>query len=144
MERTGFIYIIDGDVSARRGLSKLLTTAGYDVSPFASFQEFLDAGSVDSSGCIIMDVWLSGFSESNLKDKLIRNNVHLPVIFLSARDDRESRARAHGARAEGFFRKPIDGAALLDAIGWTLETHARNKKIGEDTDSGTTKESPRP
>lgn len=51
--------------------------------------------------------------------------VSVPVIFLSARDDEQSREKAREANAIGFFRKPIDGTALLDAIAWALERHGR-------------------
>ena len=36
-------------------------------------------------------------------------------------DDNESRKKALAVNAVGFFRKPVDGSALLDAIDWVLK-----------------------
>jgi hypothetical protein len=39
--------------------------------------------------------------------------------------DEKTRKKALTFNAAGFFRKPIDGPALLDAIAWALETGGR-------------------
>jgi len=44
------------------------------------------------------------------------------VIFVTADDDEQTRKKARALEAAGFFRKPVDGPALLDAIIWALET----------------------
>jgi len=44
----------------------------------------------------------------------------LPVIFITAFDDQETRDRAKKAGAVGYLRKPVDAQALLDLIRWAL------------------------
>ena len=41
-----------------------------------------------------------------------------PLILLTAHDNEEMRAAARNAGAAGYFRKPVDTEALLDAIRW--------------------------
>jgi FixJ family two-component response regulator len=55
------------------------------------------------------------------------------VIFVTAHDTEENRAAAKRARAVAFFRKPVDGQALLDAIIWAVDTAgpAPNREIQE-------------
>ncbi len=50
----------------------------------------------------------------------------MPVIAISASDDSQTRELAKRLGAAAFFRKPIDGQALLDAIWWAI-SEARNK-----------------
>ena len=45
---------------------------------------------------------------------------HLPVIFVTAHDTPETRDLAKRLGAAGYFCKPVDDRALLDAIGWAL------------------------
>jgi DNA-binding NarL/FixJ family response regulator len=44
----------------------------------------------------------------------------VPVIFVTAHDTPETRCRAQSAGAAGYFRKPVDDQALLDAIAWAI------------------------
>jgi|GEM_PF-2340611 len=56
---------------------------------------------------------LPGLSGLDLKIRLHAAHSDVPVIFLTAHDTEELR---RAARAAGFFRKPGDSQALLDAI----------------------------
>jgi FixJ family two-component response regulator len=50
------------------------------------------------------------------------------VIFITGFDSPETRDQAKKAAAAGYFRKPIDGQALLDSIQWVLTN--QNHKHG--------------
>ena len=127
VENMATIYIIDGDSSARKGLSKLLTVAGYTVQSFEQLDDFLQLNSTKQKACLIMDVWTSDLSGAQLESAFSDNGINIPILFLSARDDRASRKKAVDAKVSGFFRKPVDGPALLDAINWEIEKHSRKK-----------------
>jgi DNA-binding response OmpR family regulator len=43
---------------------------------------------------------------------------------MSARDDDGTRRLARDLGAQAFFRKPVDGAALVDAIAWVTRADA--------------------
>jgi len=49
----------------------------------------------------------------------------MPIIVVTADDDPETRREAEEMRAIGFFRKPVDGTALLDSIDWALRPTSR-------------------
>ncbi len=116
------VFVIDDDPSARQGLTLLLRTAGYDVSAFASADEFVDSLDAETSGCLVLDARLPGMSCEELSTKLRERNVDLPIIFVTADDDPETRRRAQKMNAAGFFRKPVDGTALFDAIEWATRS----------------------
>jgi FixJ family two-component response regulator len=114
------IFVVDDDQSARTGLSRLLRAAGHEVRAFASANEFLDALDPDALGCIVLDVRMPGMSGNELQAELQARNTKLPIIVVTADDDPETRLNAQNMNAAAFFRKPVDGTALLDAIRWAL------------------------
>ncbi len=57
--------------------------------------------------------WLSG---EELQARLKERGVDLPIIVVAADDDLETRRKALRMRAAGFFCKPVDGTALLEAV----------------------------
>jgi FixJ family two-component response regulator len=114
------IYIIDDDASVRRALGRVMTLAGLDSRAYESADAFLAAPPMTDEGCIVADMTLPGMSGMELKQALNAAHSKLPLIFLTAHDTPESREAAHEAGAEGYFRKPVDTQALLDAVQWAL------------------------
>lgn len=117
------VYIVDNDISALRGLGNLLTAAGYGVESFSSYEKFNLTQPVDSESCLIMDADTGGFSSDDFLNNFFQRTKSLPLIIISSGDKNEYRRKALAVKAAGFFRKPVDGPALLDAIYWALETH---------------------
>ena len=115
------VYLIDDDESVRRALQRLLRSAGLDVKAFSSAEEFLKSGNLDEKGaCIILDIRMPGLTGFDLQENLASKGIHIPVITVSAFDDAATRERARKLGATAFFRKPVDGEALIDAIHWAL------------------------
>ncbi len=119
------VFVVDGDPSARTGIARLLRANGYTVHPFPSAEEFLADSDDDASGCLIIDVRMSGLSGRELKAELDTRGMDLPVICVVVDDNPETKRNAQEMRAVGYFRKPVDGRALLDAIEWALEQERR-------------------
>jgi len=116
------VFVVDGDLSARKGLARLIRTASYEVCDFASIDEFLEALGSDVPGCVILDVGVPGLSSEDLQAVLDAIGQNPPIIVVTAHDDPATRRRAQKLNAFGFFRKPVDGTALLDAIDWAIRS----------------------
>ncbi len=112
------VFLIDDDESIRKALQRLLRSASFEVKAFSSAEEFLQSENCDAGECIILDICMSGLTGFDLQEKLASIGVRTPVITVSAFDDVESRERARKLGATAFFRKPVDGEALIDAIHW--------------------------
>jgi FixJ family two-component response regulator len=121
MKKNDHVIVIDNDPSVRKGLVRLLSNAGYEVSQFTSLNNFMDVLNPGLSGCILLDSTTLELSEKDLKAELKKHGVCLPFIIISADDDSKIRQRAHKMKAAGFFRKPIDGHALVDSIDWAIQ-----------------------
>ncbi len=113
-----YVFVVDDDLSVRNGLARLLRTAGHNVKVFARAENFLDALESDMLGCIILDLRLPGMTGEELAVKLKDRGIDLKIIILSAEDNQEARKIAKDINAVGFFRKPVDGYALIDFINW--------------------------
>jgi FixJ family two-component response regulator len=114
------LYIVDGDASVREGLTRLAVSAGFEARPCASAEAFLGDASSASAACAVVDMCDVGLRDPAIRARLTALATHLPVIALSARDDRQTQRTAQELGAKAFFRKPVDSAALLDSIDWLV------------------------
>jgi FixJ family two-component response regulator len=114
------VYLIDDDESVRRALQRLLRSAGLDVKAFASAEEFLRSGDLSQKACIVLDIQMRSLTGFDLQEELASQDIRIPTIAVSALDDAETRERARKLGAAAFFRKPVDGQALIDAIHWAM------------------------
>ena len=110
------ISIVDDDPSVRRALRRLLQAAGYDVEVFASAGDFLSSPPIDRSACLVLDIRLDGMTGLDLQARLSADRVEIPIVFITAHDDLETRERVEQAGAAAYLPKPFDPAALLAAV----------------------------
>ncbi len=115
------IYLIDDDDSVRRALGRVMASSGFAWQAFHSVDDFMATPRSAGPGCIVADVTMPGMNGIDLKRMLNAAHEELPVIFLTAQDTETMRTAAKDAGVAGFFRKPVDTQALLDAIQWALK-----------------------
>ncbi len=120
MIRSQTVFVVDEDPSVLKGLTRLLGAAGYEVVNFATAVEFLDSVDGEAAGCLVLDATATRSTNETQKELLRGLKSHLPIIVMAANDNSESRRLARKLRAVAFFRKPVDGTALFDAIRWAL------------------------
>jgi len=114
------VYIVDDEPSICTAYARLVRSAKMQPRTFASVEEFMRADFSDENACVVSDVQFPGKSGLELPVMLGRGGHHLPVIFVTAHDTPETRDLAHRFGAAGYFRKPVDDQALLDAIVWAI------------------------
>jgi len=123
------VFVVDDDASARKGIARLVRAAGYDVCAYASANEFLTTLNPTISGCVVLDVRMPGISGEDLAAKLMDYRDKLSIIFITADDNPTIKQKAKKMGAAGFFRKPVDGTALIDAIIWTFNKIDNNRSV---------------
>ena len=94
----------------------LVRSAGYDAHGFASAEEFLGSGTVESFACIITDIQMPGMSGIELKEHLAASQCPVPVIMITARHDPGLEEKAIASGAACFLRKPFDADALIRCL----------------------------
>lgn len=119
-----FVHIVDDDESVRKGLSRLMRSAGIESHAYASPESFFAETHDEGHACIIMDITMPRMNGLEFGAKLKERGNALPVIAVSARDDNETRHLARDLGVRFFLRKPVDDQALLDAISWVVDGDA--------------------
>src|ERR1700728_2483549 len=111
-----FVVAVDDDFRVRESIESLVESAGYAPLMFSSAEEFLQSGTLVGARCLITDVRMPGINGIELQRLIRLQRPELPVIFISAHNDDETRKRAFEEGAVSFLYKPFDAVELLEAI----------------------------
>lgn len=115
------ISIVDDDESVRTALKSLIDSVGFRAEVFGSGEEFLKSPVVSQTDCLIADVRMPGMTGLELQERLNAAGASVPIVFISAHDDKEARARGLRAGAIDFLQKPFSEESLLGAISAGLD-----------------------
>src|SRR5713101_1313951 len=129
------VFVVDDDPSIREALSSLIRSVKLRVETFSSAQEFLRHDRPDAAACLVLDVRLPGLDGLELQQQLIRDGVHLPIIFITGHGDIPMSVRAIKAGAVEFLTKPFRERNLLCSIEQAIERDreglAQRKEIAD-------------
>ena len=115
--QTRTIAVIDDDLRVLESLVNLLASFGYEADSYLSAEQFLGSNSLSKTSCIITDVEMRKMSGLDLLQHLKSSNCAVPVIIITGKPSPRSETFYLESGAIGFFRKPVDGDALLELIG---------------------------
>jgi len=115
------VFIVDDDYAVRDGLELVMETAGLAYQTFDSAERFLETYCPGKPGCLLLDVNMPGLHGDELQAELIRRNIHLPIIFLTAFGDIPMTVRAIKAGAVDFLTKPVPSKLLVERIQAVLQ-----------------------
>jgi FixJ family two-component response regulator len=116
----GTIAVIDDDACVRKAFGRLLRVAGFEVTAYASAQEFLDAPHAPPPDCAVLDMHMPGLSGLELQQRLRAVGMGIPLIVITA-DGRTCQASLD-AGAVAYLRKPVDGPMLIGCIERAIAT----------------------
>ena len=111
------IAVIDDDLRVLESLVNLLASFEYKAESYKSAEQFLGSGALSRTSCIITDVEMRQMSGLGLLQHLKNSNCTVPVIIITGKPSPRSEAFYLERGAAGFFRKPVDGDALVALIG---------------------------
>jgi len=115
------ILVIDDDLGFRLMLQKLLESAGYQVIIGEEGQSGLEAAWDHKPDLIVSDMDMP-INNGYKTIEMFRDDpdVQAPIIIVSGVVDLRDERLVLDAGASGFFRKPVDQAALLAKISQLL------------------------
>jgi len=126
------VFVVDDDPSVRRGLDRLLRSAGYRVEVFESAKDFLARPPYAGTGCMILDVQMPGTTGPELHSRIAEQGISLPVVFLTAHGDVSTGVSAMKKGALDFLEKPVDDEVLLEAVRQAIARHATTQAHEKD------------
>jgi FixJ family two-component response regulator len=121
MAKPTLIAIVDDDESLRRAVKRLIQSYGLRAETFASADDFLYSGRLQDTACLILDVVIPGTSGPDLQRMLISAKKNVPIVFMAAYADDDTRQSALDHGAVAFLDKPFSDDALLATVRSVLE-----------------------
>jgi C4-dicarboxylate-specific signal transduction histidine kinase len=121
------ILVVDDDPRNRRLLDAMLRPEGYAVLEAESGERTLELVAQGAADLILLDVMMPGLDGvETLRRIRARSGPErlLPVIFVTALGDRDSRIRGKTVGADDYLAKPIDASELLARVRNLLDAKA--------------------
>jgi len=127
-EEKKLISIVDDDESIRRTTTLLIQSFGFQPAVFESADSLLKCGQLSETSCLIVDLQMPGMNGLQLQSYLAASGYKIPIIFITAYENKESRQQAMQAGAVAFLSKPFNDELLFDTIRTALRDSEAPKR----------------
>jgi FixJ family two-component response regulator len=123
------ISIVDDDESVRRTTKLLVESFGYRAAGFESAESFLTSSQLHDICCLVLDAQMPDMNGLELQRHLTSDGWSIPIIFITAYGNKESRRQAMQGGAVAFLDKPFSDEQLHESIRSAL----KQKRDGKET-----------
>jgi FixJ family two-component response regulator len=115
------VFIVDDDEAMRDSLTWLLEGNGYQVRSYNSAEQFLAAYDASQVSCLILDVRMPGMSGPELQERMIAENIDIPIVFITGHGDVPMAVSTMKRGAIDFIEKPFDESELRALVERMLQ-----------------------
>ncbi|HTS83614.1 MAG TPA: response regulator [Usitatibacter sp.] len=115
------VFVIADDPSVRESVEQLAASAGWRAKAYECAAEFLASPAARVPSCLVLDIHLPDICGLEMQERVTRDRVELPVVFVAGQSDVPTAVRAMKAGAVDFLTKPCDEGPLLQAITSAIE-----------------------
>jgi FixJ family two-component response regulator len=109
------VAVIDDDRRVLTSLENLLVSGGYGARVYESALDFFSDGYAGLV-CVITDLGMRPVDGIQVLDRTVHSDAATPVIVITGKPSGHTEDYYLQTGALCFFRKPIDGDALLDLL----------------------------
>ncbi len=126
------IMIVEDEYLVAMDIESVLKKAGYDVSSIETTGEkAVESAAWNHPDLVLMDITLAGEMNGMEAADIIRRTVKIPVVFLTAHNDRKYFEEAKRSRPFGYIIKPYAEHQLLASIEVMLYKAKRDREHEE-------------
>lgn len=118
------VYVVDDDFAIRDSLMALLEAYGFSPKAFGSGSELLETCQRTDKGCVLLDICLPEQDGFGVLAALRKKGINIPVVLISAHDERAKDASIEGLGAFAILPKPLNGDQLLNVVRRALNQDA--------------------
>lgn len=111
------ILVIEDDTELNRTVRSFLNNNGYETVGCFNANEAYDALYENVFDLIITDVMMKGTDGFEFAKTVRETDKEIPILFMTARDDINSKQKGFGIGADDYMVKPVDLDELLLRIG---------------------------
>jgi PAS domain S-box-containing protein len=124
------VLVVEDDRGTAEGIARTLTRLGYTaLVPVSGGEEAIEQAAAQRPDLVLMDVRLQGPMLGITAAGRIREQLDIPVVFLTAYVDDETIRAAKGSLPYGFVSKPYEVRELDVAIDMALHLHEMERKV---------------
>ena len=124
------IVVVEDEGLIAADLESRLKAAGYSVTGTAdSAPQALKLIRATTPDLVLMDIRLKGDMDGIQVADLLRQELDVPVVFLTAYEDRATLARASQTQAFGYIKKPIASSSLRGSIEMAIAKHRHERDL---------------
>lgn len=131
MDQREIVCVVDDDEGVRRSVYLLLASLGLTVKGYADGRDFLADPQIRECGCLVTEVRMPGISGLELQIRLIRQELRIPVIFITGHGDVPMAVQAMRNGAIDFLPKPFNHQVLVDKVQQALDTSKEIRRESE-------------
>jgi two-component system, LuxR family, response regulator FixJ len=110
------VCLLDDDSSVLKSVSRLVSSAGWNVKEFCDPNAFLLYAKAHRPSIAVIDVWMPMMNGLEVQSRLREISPATKVIIFTGREHPLLRSTTLNAAASAFFTKPFDGQQFLAAI----------------------------
>ena len=127
------VLVVDDTPAGRETLEALLFSDAYDLHFASDGIQALEAAATLRPDLILLDVMMPGIDGFEVCRRLRANPVltHVPVIMVTALDDRSSRLQGIESGADDFVSKPFDSGELRARVRTITRLNRYRKMLEE-------------
>jgi FixJ family two-component response regulator len=128
------VYVLDDEPEMVKALTRLLRAKRFEALGFTSVRAFLEAYRPENNACLVLDVAMPELDGLELQRHLTHQGILIPIIFLTGHGDIPMSVRAIKAGATDFLTKPVDAAALVQAVRLALQLAETRRRETSETE----------
>jgi putative two-component system response regulator len=129
--RVPIVLVVDDVAANRELLEGHLDDLGYDVRRARDGVEALEAIAADEPDLVLLDIDMPRLDGISVCERLKAHPTRrlIPIVILTASNDRGTRLRGIAAGADDFLSKPFDAKELLVRARVLLRQRALNRRL---------------
>src|SRR5258706_12868099 len=130
MNSTRRILVVEDELVVATDIQQRLVSLGYEVPSIASTgEEAVQLAAEGKPDLVLMDIVLPGGMDGVAAANQIRQQLDIPVVFLTAHSDEHTFGRAKMSDPFGYVVKPFEERTLQIAIELAPHRHELERKL---------------
>src|SRR5262245_35798775 len=110
------VVVVEDDLATLKAIGRVLRAGGFEAATYRCAEDYLASPPPRAPACMLLDVQLEGMSGLDLQRELNARGSTVPVIVMTAFDNRRVRDEARRMGCAGYLDKVADIDFLLKMI----------------------------
>ena len=119
------VFVVEDDSDLNRFVSSSLRNANYDVVSCKDGLEALEKMDEEKCDLLLTDVMMPKMNGFELAESVRATDKTMPIIFMTAKDDKQSKMLGYNIGIDEYVTKPFD----IDILLMTIKAILRRAKI---------------